>query len=910
MATPSKKETVKRKGTEKKEAVKKSDKSSASGAKIKRSPAKSKRPNQKTSATASIKLDDIQLSAKGKVSDNVIRPDSISQSQSIDDVNFKKSETLINERSEVAEGEIISKGSLKSEDAKLTGASSNSVTVGTVVERETVGKITPLTGGNIEEGESQSARISTTDRARNKPKTNRSYDLDFSEFLENVEEKLLQVDKLSAENDNEGISLFAGRCSCRVLSLAVKDILSNPRRLDKNKSTNQILVLWRAALVAWSYQLDQSKTSSAAKAANALCEEVKESMAVNAIASASMYTANFSSEDGPISLALNSYNSSAAAVAESIVITQAIHEDPSDDAQSAYEIVFDAGNLDLQWMLDPENNLGDLRRKPLWHEQVISESGWQSELESLIKEINEDELSESSIALKKMIVDYDAILKGVWGKSLDSPIQEVAVKKTQQDLPSAIDHLGRDQLVNALLSRLSVKDDKNHLTIGLLGDWGIGKSSVIEQLREKLDEVEHCDYVFGEFNAWSYEHTQNLQAGIAHEVISALTTTQSRKFGSGLPSGKRWGWCRRLTYKPYVVWKFAISLYGERMLFILCSILAALFLGAIPAITNLIVSNPAIAGAGSLAVAWLVYEQLKVISSQPLAKELKTYLRLPSYQEHLGTIPMMQNNIKAIAEICLGEKRWDKNRRLVFFVDDLDRCGVDGIVKTFEAVRLVLGLDWVTVIIAMDQRIALPALACHYEKLSEYHQLDPVSIARDYLAKVIHLPIRLQVPDNLSVARYLAHIWKDDQFLTKINDEMKIISGVQAKLDSDSHQEKHKMSEESELDGEPGEFLADTISDINSMDVKAALLPEMDDVGTDVQHVEEIPGFGPEQKDAFYRWLLKFNLRNPRQIKRLYNSYNLLWSLFDDNWRLEGKVYFPHMLTLLVLEMINESMCR
>jgi hypothetical protein len=301
----------------------------------------------------------------------------------------------------------------------------------------------------------------------------------------------------------------------------------------------------------------------------------------------------------------------------------------------------------------------------------------------------------------------------------------------------------------------------------------------------------------------------------------------------------------------------------------------------------------------------LFLKDLRTVIAQPLAKELKTYLRLPSYQEYLGKIPSMINDIDTLCKICLGKQMSGKNRRLVFFIEDLDRCGKDGIVNTFEAVRLVLGIEWVTVIIVMDQRIALPALACHYKELSEFHQRDPLSIARDYLAKVIQLPIRLSKPSKGSVARYLAHIWNDNDFAKQIEKELP------TGHPHNEEKELHEIAEEPEVkpkdDVGPAESLDDIIRDINRIDVKEALMPEQEtEKMSPASEIKDVPGFSTEQKRAFYNWLINFNLRNPRQIKRLYNSYNLLWSLYDDEWKENEIAWYSYMLALLALEMINE----
>ncbi|MEE8056687.1 MAG: P-loop NTPase fold protein, partial [Pseudomonadales bacterium] len=321
-----------------------------------------------------------------------------------------------------------------------------------------------------------------------------------------------------------------------------------------------------------------------------------------------------------------------------------------------------------------------------------------------------------------------------------------------------------------------------------------------------------------------------------------------------------------------------------------------------------------VAGAGALGFLWILAKEWKQISAQPLAKELKTYLRLPSYGEHLGTIPVMKEQIEALCKIRLG-KKGGKHRRLLFVVDDLDRCGIDGIVKTFEAVRLILELENVVVIIAVDQRIALPALACHYEKLSKHHQHDPKSIARDYLAKVITLPVHLPEPDDTSVAGYLAnYLWKDESFIkvaeAMVNSERERQSAKEktATEQTGDNDKGTQLAQEKAADkGEkPKETLDDILRDVESFDIAALL--RKDTSTRDEANVNTKQGLSPDQKRAFYYWLLAFNLRNPRQIKRLYNSYNILQDYYDgDKPTGKNDHAFPYMVSLFALEMINQE---
>jgi len=126
------------------------------------------------------------------------------------------------------------------------------------------------------------------------------------------------------------------------------------------------------------------------------------------------------------------------------------------------------------------------------------------------------------------------------GEAYLRPGREIRVARIgmHSESPSAVDHLDQERLAEVLASWLKNPENKSHAAIGLFGDWGVGKSTFVNLLRDHLriplgikapdaqkvssDHYKTADYIGGEFNAWQYEHTENIQAGMAHELIAAL----------------------------------------------------------------------------------------------------------------------------------------------------------------------------------------------------------------------------------------------------------------------------------------------------------------------------------------------------------------------------------------------------
>lgn len=599
---------------------------------------------------------------------------------------------------------------------------------------------------------------------------------------------------------------------------------------------------------------------------------------------------------------------------------------------------------------------GDLWDESLWRSLSDSYRKTIHHLFAIVDTLREQQLGTSEewskidagmAYLKEQLGIADITVEEPTVDSYSAAKFQINYAASRRQLPEVIsneDHLNRLPLISALASILAHETNCEHQTIGLLGDWGIGKSTWLRLLKkELLKEHKEQVYLFGEFNAWAYEHTDNLQAGIAQEVVKALSSPATRledidhalagqKKESRIACTKRWlGWkCDRAILTIKFAW---LLNEGEllKLVFLLMLALCPLVLSIPELISDYLASKAATQtqalyrGAGVVGNAlWFlgfgVYfvKELPKLFANPLAKEMLTYLRLPDYAKHLGAVPVMRKNIETLCKVRLKSDS-EKPSRLLFVVDDLDRCGHDGIVKVFEAVRLVLDIKNVTVIIAVDQHIALAALALHYKDLAEHHKLkNPRAIARDYLAKVIHLPIILAKPMGADIANYLQKLWHAS---TSDTDRVHI-----EKEQQDYEQQLavapvgKSQSEIVQIDGSSAQEIPDGV---NQQQDKVTALgvatisteeTEFNDDKLKAAKLVEVASLSAAQRRDFIYWLDYFGLSNPRQLKRLNNSYNLLLSCYREIDRLPvitelvepmPKALFPMMMTLIVMEYLN-----
>ncbi|MCH8153619.1 MAG: hypothetical protein IH830_14765, partial [Planctomycetes bacterium] len=452
------------------------------------------------------------------------------------------------------------------------------------------------------------------------------------------------------------------------------------------------------------------------------------------------------------------------------------------------------------------------------------------------------------------------------------------------------------------------REQATPFTLALLGDWGAGKSSVMKQLTKELDSGKYgggaFEFLFATFNAWQYEHTDDIRAGLAQEVVSGLT--QGLGFRGRWWLTFRFAWAEHQSALLRTVVSFLVTLLAVSVAWLIASMSGSQFLQSVLGVG---------AVGGVVVFIVLAWKNVRTILNHPLATQLQTYLKLPDYGKHLGAVPVMKKHIKALCDLRGvhqknrkgkkgkkkdGSRRWILRslrhvlrsieakiwhvvrsidakiaprtaRRLVVFVDDLDRCGQECVTQTFDAIRLVMEMPNVIVVIAIDYRIAFAAVAKHYANLAGANR-SPQEIARDYLGKIIQLPVELPRPSSMQ------SFIRDRLFSTVDKDEVDALS---RRPDTQSSDEKLKALIEKH---EESEVASESTSGTEGTPSTSPASGEVAAVQTIEDSKDEQPIPAMMQETAtdcrwFEKWTRAFKFDNPRQLIRLRNTYRLLTQL-------------------------------
>lgn len=409
------------------------------------------------------------------------------------------------------------------------------------------------------------------------------------------------------------------------------------------------------------------------------------------------------------------------------------------------------------------------------------------------------------------------------------------------------DRLGRERLVKALAGTFVHTKYDNGFTLALMGDWGQGKSMIIDLLEKELKNNKSPKFEFATYNAWEYENTDNVPAGIAQEVVKGLMD----KVGSWKTI------CLQI--------EFALKEHRQDLAYVLFYVLLAVNipLWGIPLINRFDFFEGFVREllgiSGAIGVGALVIYSLKVLKQvleHPIAFKMQTYLKLPDYGEHLGLLPVLKGHIDRLCSLRLGE-----DGKFIVFVDDLDRCQWGHIAKVLDAIRLVMKVPNVIVMICIDHRIAFKAVEKHYRLLADKedgNRRSSAEIARDYLGKIIQLPIRLMPATHDELEDYV----KDKLFADAVEPPM----GVPVPEPDLEPYPEPEPSPEPDPEPEP------------EPSPEPELTTEPDpDIKDEPVVIEDTT----EEQDEFYRLMGKelFGFSNPRQLLRLHNSFRFLKAL-------------------------------
>jgi KAP-like P-loop domain-containing protein len=279
------------------------------------------------------------------------------------------------------------------------------------------------------------------------------------------------------------------------------------------------------------------------------------------------------------------------------------------------------------------------------------------------------------------------------------------------DNPTAQDLLGFTDIAEPVLDAVR-RERLDPVAVGIFGDWGSGKTTILEILSKRFDVGEKVVVVYT--RPWEYDPALDPKATLIAEVLGGLAAEVKK-------NETRWkkvkGTFGDLARR--VQWSKAITLVTQSAMAV-----------SVPSIQDVIGLFSAEGGDET---------------ADPT---------LQGFRDEFA---------KLMAEL-------EEIDRVVVLVDDLDRCLPETVVAALEAIKLFLSVEKMAFVLAADRRLVELAIAERFGSSAQ----APV-MAREYLEKIVQIPISVPSLGLGDTEAYLAMMLVERHLPGKAEDLAKIV---------------------------------------------------------------------------------------------------------------------------------------
>jgi KAP family P-loop domain len=277
------------------------------------------------------------------------------------------------------------------------------------------------------------------------------------------------------------------------------------------------------------------------------------------------------------------------------------------------------------------------------------------------------------------------------------------------DNETKLDFLNNEAIATTVVRLLRDRPD-HAVTIGVHGDWGAGKSSVLEMIEVALEGDERVLCL--KFNGWRFQGFEDAKIALIEGIVTGLiekrpALTKAAEAVKGV--------FRRIDWL-----KVAKKAGG----------LALTTFTGIPTLGQI---ETVVGG-----IERLLQDPAKLATKANLDAATEAARSLLKPADESKNVPEEIAGFRKAFDDLLKAADVDQ---LVVLIDDLDRCLPDTAIETLEAVRLFVFTPRTAFVVAADEAMIEYAVRKHFPDLPD--TTGPRDYARNYLEKLIQVPIRI-----------------------------------------------------------------------------------------------------------------------------------------------------------------------
>jgi KAP family P-loop domain len=255
------------------------------------------------------------------------------------------------------------------------------------------------------------------------------------------------------------------------------------------------------------------------------------------------------------------------------------------------------------------------------------------------------------------------------------------------------DRLRFNRYVDPLISLLTNPHSHTPFTVGVLGAWGSGKSSILAMVDERLAAEAPDEFLRVHFNPWVHRGEPNMLRPLLHALRDTILADRTKRFADT-----------------------ALK------------------------ITSMLATLTADVLLSTVTLGQLTVEKFDAAK-----------------QRYLAERNQVDSELRCLRETLRAELAALKHQgvQATFFIDDIDRCEPDQIVDLLESVKLFLDVPGVFVLMAISKELVDRGIAIKYQGFG-FDQDGLIDLGDEYLEKMIQLPLYLLPLDSRSVRDLLA----------------------------------------------------------------------------------------------------------------------------------------------------------
>lgn len=272
-----------------------------------------------------------------------------------------------------------------------------------------------------------------------------------------------------------------------------------------------------------------------------------------------------------------------------------------------------------------------------------------------------------------------------------------------------------------------IKESNNQpISIGIHGDWGAGKSSILEMIEDQFNQTDSADgkkYCCIRFNGWKHQGFEDSKIALMSAIVSELTAKEKLQEGAKGVLEKLW---------KNINWMTVAKTAGKTALGIAT-------------------------GTAPIAVLSSVHDMLKntVTTQEGITNAIDTiggYLKESKITEDTSSNTEFTEFHKNFKELL--EKA--NIKKLVVLIDDLDRCLPDVAINTLEAVRLFMFTGETAFVVAADESMIRYAVKKHFPDVVDENKYNVgIEFSNKYLEKLIQVPFRIPALGEVEACNYI-----------------------------------------------------------------------------------------------------------------------------------------------------------